>query len=157
MYGKTLSALAAASFLPQALAHGYVRTWTLDGVDFDGYSRQDGQPHSNAIGWSFTTNDEGPEMDLSSPNFACRSGGKSAGNSGQIAAGGTVGVFWTSDDKNINPDGWAQSHRGPIMTFIAPCGGDCSSVDANSLKWTKSPKPASCPGKPTLKAPGPPT
>jgi lytic cellulose monooxygenase (C1-hydroxylating) len=136
MYTRAI-ALAAASLLPRALAHGYVRTWTLDGVDFDGYSRQDGQPHSDAIGWSFTTPDEGPEMDLSSPNFACRSGGTSASNSGTIAAGGTVGMFWTSDDKNINPDGWAESHRGPIMTYIAPCGGDCSSIDASSLKWTK--------------------
>jgi lytic cellulose monooxygenase (C1-hydroxylating) len=137
MYTKTLTTLATAAFIPQAIAHGYIRTWTLDGVDFNGYSRQDGQPTSDAIGWTFTTNDEGPEMDLSSPNFACRSGAQPAQNAGQIAAGGSVGIFWTSDDKNINPDGWAESHRGPIMTYIAPCGGDCSSVDATSLKWTK--------------------
>jgi lytic cellulose monooxygenase (C1-hydroxylating) len=137
MYTKAIAALAALALLPQALAHGYARTWTLDGVDFNGYSRQDGQPKPDAIGWSFTTNDEGPEMDFSSPNFACRSGGQAAQSSGQIAAGGSVGVFWTSDDKNINPDGWAESHRGPIMTYIAPCGGDCGSVDASSLKWTK--------------------
>lgn len=137
MYTKTTALMAAAALVQQAIAHGYVRTWTLDGVDLNGYSRSDGQPKSDAIGWSFTTPDEGPELDLSSPSLACRTGGKSAQNSGQIAAGGTVGMFWTSDDKNINPDGWAESHRGPVITYLAPCGGDCSSVDASSLKWTK--------------------
>lgn len=137
MHTNTYLAVAAIGFIKQAAAHGYVRTWTLDGVDFNGYSRSDGQPKPDAIGWSFTTPDEGPELDLSSPDFACRSGGQSAQNSGQIAAGGSVGMFWTSDDKQINPDGWAESHRGPVITYIAPCGGDCSSVDASSLKWTK--------------------
>ena len=137
MHSKTAAILATATLVGQAAAHGYVRTWTLDGVDFNGYSRSDGSPKAGAIGWSFTTPDEGPEMNLNSPNFACRSGGKSASSSGQIAAGGQANFFWTSDDHVINPNGWNPGHRGPIMTYIASCNGDCSSVDAGTLKWTK--------------------
>ncbi|ETN44819.1 uncharacterized protein HMPREF1541_09694 [Cyphellophora europaea CBS 101466] len=137
MYTKAYQGLVAAGLISQVVAHGYVRTWTLDGVDFDGYSKGDGQPGADAIGWSYSTPDEGPEMDLTSPGLACRSDGKSAQSSGQIAAGGTVGMFWTSNDKQINPDGWAESHRGPVITYLAPCNGDCSGVDASSLQWTK--------------------
>jgi lytic cellulose monooxygenase (C1-hydroxylating) len=129
--------LSAAALVSVVNAHGYVRTWTLDGVEQNGYSRSDGSPKPDAIGWSFTTPDEGPEMDMSSPAFACRQGSKSAANAGTIAAGGSVSMLWTSDDKNTNPDGWAESHRGPIITYMAPCNGDCSNVDAVSLKWTK--------------------
>jgi lytic cellulose monooxygenase (C1-hydroxylating) len=129
--------LSAAAIVSVAHAHGYVRTWTLDGVDQTGYSRSDGTPKPDAIGWSFTTPDEGPELDMSSPAFVCRQGSKPAANAGTIAAGGSVGIFWTSDDKDINPDGWAEGHRGPIITYMAPCNGDCSSVDTSSLRWTK--------------------
>jgi lytic cellulose monooxygenase (C1-hydroxylating) len=138
MLSKTAVLLALATFATHGAAHGYVRTWTLDGVDFSGYSRSDGSPKPDAIGWSFTTPDEGPELDLTSPNFACRSGGQSAASSGQIAAGGTANFFWTSDDKTINPDGWSAGHRGPIMTYLAPCNGPCSAIaDASTLQWTK--------------------
>ena len=54
-----------------------------------------------------------------------------------VEAGQVVDFEWTSADKVINPDGWAESHRGPVMTYIAPCNGDCSSVDKTSLRWTK--------------------
>ncbi|KPI38024.1 Polysaccharide monooxygenase Cel61a [Cyphellophora attinorum] len=138
MHPTTATLLALTALATHTAAHGYVRTWTLDGVSFNGYSRSDGNPKPDAIGWSFTTPDEGPELDLTSPNFACRSGGAPASSSGQVAAGGTATFLWTSDDKSINPDGWSAGHRGPIMTYIAPCNGPCSSIaDASTLKWTK--------------------
>ncbi|KAH6843423.1 glycosyl hydrolase family 61-domain-containing protein [Chaetomium sp. MPI-CAGE-AT-0009] len=129
--------LAAALLATQVAAHGYINTFTLDGVDHEGFSMSNPSPDPNAIGWSFTTPDEGPEVDFSSPDFVCRRGAEPASNYGTVAAGGTASFFWTSDDKVINPDGWSQGHRGPIITYIAPCNGDCASVDKTSLRWTK--------------------
>ncbi|KAI8668603.1 hypothetical protein NCS57_00672000 [Fusarium keratoplasticum] len=119
----------------QVAAHGYLNTFTLDGVDYAGYSRWN--PSPDAIGWSFSTPDEGPEMDIFSPDFVCRRESQAAKNYGKVAAGGSASFFWTSDDKQTNPNGWAESHRGPVITYIAPCNGDCASVDKTQLKWTK--------------------
>ncbi|KAF7542232.1 hypothetical protein G7Z17_g11759 [Cylindrodendrum hubeiense] len=118
-------------------AHGYLQTFTLDGVDYEGFSRWNPSPSPGAIGWSFTTEDEGPELDISSPDFVCRRGSEAAKNYGTIAAGGTANFYWASDDKVINPNGWAESHRGAVITYIAPCNGDCTTVDKTALKWTK--------------------
>jgi hypothetical protein len=121
----------------EAAAHGFVKTFTLDGVDYEGFWRWNNNPDPKAIGWSFTTPDEGPILDISNPDLSCRQDSAPAKNYGQIAAGGKADFFWTSEDKVINPNGWAESHRGPIMTYIAPCNGDCTTVDKASLKWTK--------------------
>ncbi|KAI9899073.1 hypothetical protein N3K66_005534 [Trichothecium roseum] len=133
--------VALAALAANAAAHGYISTVTLGGVEHEGFSRWNPDPDPAAIGWSFTTEDEGPELDISSPDFVCRRGSKPAGTYGKVAAGSKVDFFWTSDDKVINPNGWAESHRGPVLTYIAPCpgenGGDCSGVDKTTLRWTK--------------------
>jgi hypothetical protein len=129
--------LVATLFATHVAAHGYINTFTLDGVDYEGFSRWNPSPDAHAISWSFTTPDEGPEMDMSSPDFVCRRGSEPSSNYGTIAAGGTASIFWTSDDKVINPNGWSEGHRGPIITYIAPCDGDCTDVDKASLRWTK--------------------
>ncbi|KAI9149969.1 LOW QUALITY PROTEIN: Endoglucanase-4 [Paramyrothecium foliicola] len=130
-------ALIATVLATKVAAHGYINSFTLDGVSYEGFARWNPNPASNAIGWSFTTPDEGPVLDISSPDFVCRQGGQASANYGQIAAGGQIDFFWTSDDKVINPNGWAESHRGPILTYIAPCNGDCAAVDKTALRWTK--------------------
>lgn len=132
-----LTALVTALMATQVAAHGYLNAFTLDGADYKGFSRWNPSFSPDAIGWSFTTPDEGPEMSLDSPNFVCRQGAEASSNYGKIQAGGTASFFWTSDDKVINPNGWAESHRGPVITYIAPCNGDCASVDKTQLKWTK--------------------
>jgi lytic cellulose monooxygenase (C1-hydroxylating) len=121
----------------RAAAHGYIGTFTLDGVEYEGFRNWNPNPSPDATGWSFTTPDEVPILDISSPDMACRMGSSPAQNYGIVAAGGEASFFWTSADKQINPDGWALSHRGPIMTYIAPCNGDCTDVDQTALRWTK--------------------
>lgn len=118
-------------------AHGYLQTITLDGVEYEGFNRWNESPSPDAIGWSFSTSDEGPELDISSPNFVCRSDAGAATKYGTVSSGGTASFFWTSDDKVINPNGWAESHRGPVITYIAACNGDCTSVDKTQLRWIK--------------------
>lgn len=137
MHSKAVSILGIAALTSQVAAHGYIRTFTLDGVDYEGYSRSDGGGKVGSIGWTFTTPDEGPVLEPSNPAFACRQGAQPPKSSGTIAAGGQAGFLWTSDDKERNPDGWSQGHHGPILTYLAPCNGDCSSIELTSLRWTK--------------------
>lgn len=129
--------VTAALLTAKVAAHGYLQTFQLDGVDHEGYDRWNDNRDPNHIGWSHTVPDEGPVLDISSEDLACRQGSEAAQNYGQIAAGGEARFYWTSDDKEINPDGWAESHRGPVITYIAPCNGECTNVDKTALKWTK--------------------
>lgn len=135
MYHSTLVGLSLLA--ARAAAHGYIGTFTLGGVEYEGFRNWNPNPSPDAIGWSFTTPDEGPVLDISSPALACREGAEPATSYGAIDAGGKATMWWTSADKVINPDGWAVSHRGPIMTYIAPCDGDCTTVDKTTLRWTK--------------------
>ncbi|KAL6870058.1 hypothetical protein ACO1O0_001393 [Amphichorda felina] len=127
--------LATVTLAAHVAAHGYLRTFALDGVDYEGYDRWNDSRDPNHIGWSFTTEDEGPVLDISSPDIVCRHNAEPAQNYGTITAGGEASFLWTSDDKIRNPDGWA--HSGPTLTYIAPCPGDCAAVDKTALKWTK--------------------
>ena len=33
---------------------------------------------------------------------------------------------------------WVDSHKGPVLTYLAACNGDCSNVKAASKIWFKS-------------------
>jgi hypothetical protein len=129
--------LLLTNLVSQAIAHGYIRTITVDGVPFQGFSRWNPSPAPDAIGWSFSTPDEGPVLDYLSPDFICRHDSTPSANSAPVPAGGRVDFFWISDDLVRNPDGWAPGHKGPILTYIAPCNGDCATVDKTTLRWTK--------------------
>ncbi|ROT41278.1 glycoside hydrolase [Sodiomyces alkalinus F11] len=129
-------ALTAGLLASQAAAHGYLSTVTLDGTTHQAYNP--GQPTSSGIGWSFTATDEGPVKDIYHPDLVCRQDAHPTHNHGPVSRGGTVSFHWTSDDKQLNPYGWAPSHKGPIMTYIAPCPhGDCVNLDKSALRWTK--------------------
>ncbi|CRK30330.1 hypothetical protein VD0002_g6720 [Verticillium dahliae] len=130
-------ALSMAVLVSQAAAHGYLSTFYLSGNNYEGYNYWQVDKAPNAIGWSFTTQNEGPEMDISSPDFVCRRGSQPSKNYAKIDAGSPIEFRWTSDDKVINPNGWAESHRGSVITYIAPCNGDCTRVDKTALRWTK--------------------
>ncbi|KAL9943692.1 hypothetical protein D7B24_007234 [Verticillium nonalfalfae] len=119
----------------QAAAHGYIKTFTLDGTDHEGFRNWNPDPSPSAIGWPFTTPDEGPELDPTSPDMICRRGATPAANHGTVTAGSTMLIHWTSADPVLSPEGWA--HSGPTLTYLAPCHGSCAEVDKSTLRWTK--------------------
>lgn len=135
MFASLTITLLAAMLASQVAAHGYLESIRLDGVLYEGFRVNNPSPDPNAIGWSFTTPDEGPELDIKSPDFVCRQGAEPAKNAGKIKAGGNVDFRWTSADPIINPNGWA--HSGAIFTYIASCDGDCTTVDKTELLWNK--------------------
>lgn len=130
-------AVTVAVLASQVAAHGYLSAYRIGGVRYEGYNRWQVDKDPNAIGWSFTTNDEGPEMDITSADFVCRRGSQPSRNYAKVEAGSPIEIRWTSDDKVINPNGWAESHRGAVITYIAPCNGDCTTVSKTALRWTK--------------------
>lgn len=127
--------LLAVSLASRVYGHGYVAFVSLDHTVYEGFRNHNPNPAPGAVGWSFTTPDEGPELDIASPDFVCRQSALASSNYGIVSAGGAVDIQWTSADPIRNPNGWA--HSGPIITYIANCDGDCTTADKTKLRWTK--------------------
>jgi cellulase len=45
-----------------------------------------------------------------------------------VNAGDTIEFEWST---------WPDSHKGPIINYIAPCNGDCTTLTPGALRWSK--------------------
>ncbi|KAL5345485.1 AA9 lytic polysaccharide monooxygenase D [Pseudogymnoascus australis] len=118
-----------------AAAHGYVSGIVADGVATEGwqvsywYDFVNGVPVPETPGWYEEALDLGfvPPTEYQDPNIACHKNAVNANVSATVAAGGTVKFQWTEWPHNI----------GPVLTYVANCGGDCKDADKNALKFVK--------------------
>jgi len=83
-----------------------------------------------SIGWSETSTDLGfvSPSQFATGDIICHNGAKNAALSAPVAAGGNVDLHWNT---------WPESHHGPVINYLANCGGDCATVDKATLKWFK--------------------
>ncbi|KAK0102248.1 hypothetical protein ONS95_005871 [Cadophora gregata] len=129
MLTNSLLALASAT---SVAAHGFVKGVSIDGVYQTGwlvdYAYNPSPPES--FGWSETALDLGfvSPAALAEPDIICHLGAKNGALSAKIAAGTTMEVFWS---------GWPDSHKGPVIDYLASCKGDCSTVDKTALEFFK--------------------
>ncbi|KAL2815595.1 glycoside hydrolase [Aspergillus cavernicola] len=122
--------LASASLVA---GHGYVTQLSIDGETYggwlaDSYYYMEDPP--DCYGWSTTVTDNGfvaPDA-FTTDDIICHRGAAPAALSAPVAAGSTIDVTWNT---------WPESHKGPIINYLANCNGDCSTVDKTSLEWFK--------------------
>lgn len=83
-----------------------------------------------SVGWATTATDLGFEdgTEYTTPNIICHRNGTNAQLSAPVAAGSNIDIQWTP---------WPDSHHGPVITYLAPCNGDCSTVDKSTLEFFK--------------------
>lgn len=125
------SILAALGSAVLTAAHGIVQDLTIDNTDYTGYLVfQDPymSPVPERIVWAFPTAGNGPVTDLTTSAITCNLAATNAQLVAPAAAGSDVTFFWTA---------WPESHKGPVMTYLANCGGDCTTVDATTLSYFK--------------------
>ncbi|TID20048.1 Glycosyl hydrolase family 61 [Venturia nashicola] len=128
-----ITAATLATFASQAVAHGVVSKIIAGTKTYQGYS-PDFQYMATppaVIGWTAPlTQDHGfvPGSSLGDPDIICHKGATNAKLSAEIAAGESVSLQWTT---------WPDSHHGPMIDYLADCGGDCTTVDKTTLKWFK--------------------
>ncbi|KAJ5491151.1 Polysaccharide monooxygenase [Penicillium diatomitis] len=114
-------------------AHGYVTGAVVDGQYYGGYLADSygymADP-PKVIGWSTTVRDNGfvDGTGYATPDIICHRGAKPGAISAPIKAGGKVELQWTQ---------WPESHKGPVLNYLAKCDGDCSTADKTSLEWFK--------------------
>jgi lytic cellulose monooxygenase (C1-hydroxylating) len=66
--------------------------------------------------------------ELSGSQISCHRDSSNAKLYATVAAGSELTLTWNT---------WPDSHKGPIFDYLAPCNGECTSVDKNSLRFFK--------------------
>lgn len=119
---STASFTVAAALLGTATAHTRVfSAWVNDVDQGDGRTTYIRSPPNN-----------NPVKDLTSPDLACNAaGGTAMPDFVSAAAGDTVTLEWYHNTRG--DDIIASSHKGPIMTYIAPYFED----NGAAAVWTK--------------------
>lgn len=113
--------------------HGYVSGAVVDGTYYGGYLVTQYPYESNppdTIAWSETATDLGyvDGSSYASSDIICHKSAEPGAISAPVKAGGSVELQWTT---------WPESHHGPVITYLANCNGDCSTVDKTTLKFFK--------------------
>jgi hypothetical protein len=114
-------------------AHGYVSGAVVDGSYYGGYNpgaySYMADPPS-LIAWKEDATDNGfvDGSSYAKPDIICHKDATPGAISADIKAGGKVELQWTE---------WPESHHGPVITYLANCKGDCSSVDKSALEFFK--------------------
>ncbi|TRM70326.1 glycoside hydrolase family 61 protein [Schizophyllum amplum] len=123
-----LTATLVAAFLASsAAAHGGVNRYIIDGELYQGWSPYNVASGQTSIERPYSSYN--PIMDAADATIHCNDAGSASGAqlTATVAAGAEITAQW---------DQW--THReGPVMVYMADCGGDCSSVNSATLKWFK--------------------
>lgn len=141
--------LSSLSLLPFVLGHGHMTTLTVDGKDFTG-PLPNGKSIDSVIR---QINNIEPVKKINSDDMSCGFGAANLTASqsapGELHVlqysmnlterpssakpGSTIAVSWISGSPPIL---WPHV-VGPLMTYIANCGGDCSKFNSLDAKWVK--------------------
>ncbi|KAH9877926.1 hypothetical protein J1614_003143 [Plenodomus biglobosus] len=134
MHSATLLFGAVAVLLDTVSAHGFVKEVNIKGTITKGsdpvwfYSPADSRPQT--AGWDALNQDQGfvEPAAAGTADVACHKSATAGRLYANANAGDTIEFAWNT---------WPESHKGPIINYIAPCNGDCTTLTPDSLKWSK--------------------
>ncbi|KAF2833494.1 glycoside hydrolase [Ophiobolus disseminans] len=114
-----------------ASAHGYLKSVEVNGVSYlawqvgsDEYVTPEPSRYVRRV------KDLGPVPDFTSKDITC-------GAAGNIPAKLSVPVL-PGDKVKLKWDQWGSSHSGPVMNYLADCGGSCSTFKGDTgTPWVK--------------------
>lgn len=133
MYTSSLVAAVTLSLLELSSAHGFVRgvtdagQWTAGSDPVWYYYAAD--KHPVTAGWDALNQDNGfvsPDAYTTS-DIACHKSATAGKAYATVKAGDPVTFYWNT---------WADSHKGPIINYIAPCNGKKLSIIGASMSLT---------------------
>lgn len=123
---RSSAALAAVALLfGQANAHGTVTGVVAEGKYYVGQSHWSTDP---SAGWKANNGDNGFTRSLIDDSIICHNDAVPGTQYIKIAAGNSMELQWSV---------WPDSHKGPMLDYLAPCGDDCTTVNPTSLKFNK--------------------
>ncbi|KAH9929537.1 cellulose-growth-specific protein [Epithele typhae] len=113
----------------QVVAHGGVVSYSIGGTTYNGFLAYNTPTGQTSIQREWDTYN--PITDPTDSSLACNANGANLGSGQQSAtvpAGSDVVAYWN------NP--WPHT-IGPVMVYMASCGGSCTDADPTSLEWFK--------------------
>ncbi|WQF79187.1 Putative Cellulose-binding domain, fungal, auxiliary Activity family 9 [Colletotrichum destructivum] len=130
---KTSGLMAVLTTAATVAAHGHVTNVVVNGVSYRNYIPvQD--PYTNnpplVAGWTIEQRDNGfvaPNA-YNAPDIICHRQAVSARARITVAAGDTIQLQWTE---------WPDSHKGPVIDWLANCNGPCNLVEKTDLRFFK--------------------
>ncbi|KAH8776652.1 family 61 endoglucanase [Diaporthe sp. PMI_573] len=133
---RTDAATAILGFSALVSAHGYVQQIWLGENLVDAWNPYKDPQKAGVNKITRKFKDNGPVTDglFTTDAITCNIGvdGENnvpANNTAEVAAGSTVKFMWTE---------WKSDHPGPVMTYLASCGGSCSKFSGSTGKvWVK--------------------
>ncbi|OTA58325.1 lytic polysaccharide monooxygenase [Hypoxylon sp. EC38] len=128
----TSALLATLAGAVSVSAHGHVVLVSIGDKSYQGFDPTSAPygPQPDSITWSNGATDNGFVLSsaLQDPDIICHLDATNAALSAPVNAGEDVSITWNQ---------WPDSHKGPVIDYLADCGGNCSSVDKTTLKWFK--------------------
>jgi len=123
----TLAVLAGAA-VTQVAAHGGVLSYSWTKTWYSGWAPYDSPTGQTTIQRPWSSYN--PITDATSTTIACNDDGTSGALqlTATVAAGTPITAFWNQV--------WPHA-IGPMLTYLANCGGSCTGVNANGLEWFK--------------------
>ncbi|EKG21093.1 Glycoside hydrolase family 61 [Macrophomina phaseolina MS6] len=123
---------AAGAMVASVAAHGHVSAIVVNGKSFQGYdpSFSYQNPAPKVAGWTAQNLDNGfvEPNSFSSGDIICHKEAKPGQAYVEAAAGDELQIQWST---------WPDSHKGPVIDYLASCGGDCTTADKTSLSFVK--------------------
>lgn len=117
-----------------AVAHSHVNNLVINGVYWQGYDPTSYPYESNppvVVGWTAADTDNGfvsPDS-YQTGDIICHKSATPAGGHAAVNAGDSISIQWAVT--------WPDSHHGPIFDYLAPCNGNCETVDKTTLEFFK--------------------
>ncbi|KAJ3564845.1 hypothetical protein NPX13_g7707 [Xylaria arbuscula] len=128
------SLIAALACAASVAAHGHVSNIVINGVSYQTYDPTVFPYMSDpptVVGWTASDTDNGfvEPNSFADGDIVCHKAATAAGGYATVAAGDSISIQWNT---------WPDSHKGPMMDYLAPCNGDCSAVtDKEALEFFK--------------------
>jgi hypothetical protein len=112
--------------------HGFVHTMSIGGQDYTGYNPFT-DPYLSPIPSRVVRKipSDGPITDVHSGDLTCNAGGETGTSVvAQADPGSNIVFSWSY---------WPADHQGPVCTYMASCGGDCTTYNTNNSnpQWFK--------------------
>ncbi|KAK5653363.1 hypothetical protein OQA88_9055 [Cercophora sp. LCS_1] len=134
MPSSTFTLLTALAGAATVAAHGHVTNIVINGQSFSGFLPNIFPYMQNppaVAGWTAANTDNGfvgPES-FASADIICHRSATNAKAHAVVAAGDRIMLKW---------DTWPESHKGPVIDYLASCGtAGCETVDKTSLEFFK--------------------
>lgn len=134
MYGRFLLLGAVAILLDTVSAHGFLQYINIGGTITKGsdpvwfYYSKETRPQT--AGWDALNQDIGfvEPAAANTSDVNCHKSATAGKLYANANAGDTIEFEWFT---------WPDSHKGPIINYIAPCNGDCTTLTPTDLRWSK--------------------